>query len=166
MTYHYTMCGLDYVHLRSGYRTHKTEYGKGVAVEHADALDRVIAGYVVTSDARLRGQEVRFLRSLMNFSQAELALYLGIKRITVARWESAPNTPIPGPADRTIRIVAAKELYGEKNLGVVAELFPEIAYEEPGQLIMSYIPDGEDEPSLFPDKKREAEGWRKEKEAA
>ena len=38
-SYHYTMCGLDYVYLTNGYREHVTEYGSGISIERADALD-------------------------------------------------------------------------------------------------------------------------------
>lgn len=161
MTYQYTMCGLDYVYLRNGYRKHTTDYGEGISIAHADGLDKAIARNVVLSTARLRGQEVRFFRSLVHLSQAELALRLGVKRITVARWESAPNTPIPGPADRLVRLVSACELFGRKCLGVVMESLAEISDEEPADLIMAYVPDEEGEPSLFPKDKDEPDGWRK-----
>ena len=38
MTYHYTMSGLDYVHLLNGYTEHTTDYGRGVSIERADLL--------------------------------------------------------------------------------------------------------------------------------
>lgn len=167
---HYTMCGLDYVYLRSGYRTHETEYGPGVSIERADALDRAIAIHVVASYSRLRGQEVRFLRSLMDWSQAQLARFLGVKRITVARWESALDTPIPGPADRVIRIAAAKTLMRENAADRICEIFADIEDDQPERLIMTYAPDdkaeSETEPSLFPEQKsKESDGWHKDKAA-
>ena len=159
MTYHYTMCGLDNVRLRNGYREHDTDYGKGVSIEHADALDRAIAEAVIMSHARMRGQEVRFLRSLLDKSQADLARELGVQRVTVARWEGSPTTPIPGAADRALRALAAKALFGGECLGLVVDTFSEITDDKPGELYLSYLPDEKvAEPSLFP--ADEKEGWR------
>lgn len=165
MMYHYTMCGLDYVYLRNGYRKHDTAYGEGVSIENADALDREIAICVISSYGRLRGQEVRFIRSLLGTSQAELATRLGVKRLTVARWEKAPITPIPGPADRTLRVVAAKGLFGDKALGLIVDFFPEITDVRSGNLVMTYLPEEDDEPSLFPDCNPTNDGWKPSKAA-
>jgi DNA-binding transcriptional regulator YiaG len=164
MTYRYTMCGLDYVYLLNGYRVHDTRYGRGVAIENADTLDRVIAVRVLLSHSRLRGQEVRFLRSLTHQSQAELATNLGLKRLTVARWEGAINTPIPGPADRALRVLCGHELFSDKLNDLLLPLFPEITDTHPEDIVMVYMPD-ETEPSLFPDDRPEREGWRPTKVA-
>jgi DNA-binding transcriptional regulator YiaG len=167
MTYHYTMCGLDYVYLLDGYTIQDTDYGSGVSIKHADELDGIIAFYVITSPARLRGQEVRFLRSLIDFSQSDLANHLGVKRITVARWESEPNASIPGPADRATRILVAHELFeATEALAIIASMFPEIADLRRDPVHMSYLPDSKtDEPSLFSDDEKEGDGWRPTKVA-
>lgn len=167
MTYHYTMCGLDYVYLLDGFREHKTEYGEGVSIERADSLDRAIAAMVIASQSRIRGQEVRFLRSLVHQSQTELANNLGLRRLTVARWEGAPNTVIPGPADRALRIIVARELFDSEAMGLIAGMFSEIADDRPESLMMYYLPDEQiREPSLFPEKEGEAEKWRPAKRVA
>ena len=46
---------------------------------------RVIANWIVQQRHTLRGQEVRFLRSLLDLSQAGLGEVLGVSRPTVAR---------------------------------------------------------------------------------
>lgn len=162
MTYHYTLCGLDYVVLHSGYRFHETEYGDGVSIERTDDLDRVIAVRVITSHARIRGQEVRFLRSLTEFSQTDVANLLGVKRITIARWEGAPNTPVPGPADRVLRLLFAYHILGADTVAEIPELLSEISDERPSTLYMSYLPDEEDDgqDSMFPEEKPTADRWR------
>lgn len=165
-TYNYTMCGLDYVYLLNGFHYHETAYGPGVSIEKADALDHAIAGRVLTSHSRLRGQEVRFLRALLRRSQAELATHLGVKRITVARWESAANTPIPGPADRLLRLVTAHTLFEEGFAHVLVELLPEISDTRPDTIAMIYSPHARaTEPSLFPDETDDGERWRPTKAA-
>jgi len=167
MTYHYTMCGLNYVYLANGYQSHETDYGQGVSIKSADALDRSIAVTVLLSHARLRGQEVRFLRSLLHMSQTDLANHLGIKRITVVRWERTPNTPIPGPADRALRVLTDARLFERRYADAVVALFPEITDVRPMDMLMIYVPhEHETAPSLFPDHDGDApEGWRPKRAA-
>ena len=107
---HYTDCGLDYVYLANGFSWHDTEYGPAYSIDNADGLHRAIARSVVLSKARLRGQEVRFLRAMLELSQESLALPLGGTRVTVARWEGEPDTPIPKPSDRLLRLIYARHL--------------------------------------------------------
>jgi DNA-binding transcriptional regulator YiaG len=166
MTYHYTMCGLDYVFLRNGFIHHETDYGPGTSIERADDLDRAIAMMVLSAHARLRGQEVRFLRAMTQLSQAELARVLGVKRLTVARWESAPNTPIPGPADRSLRVVAAQRLFGPEYVPAIVDGMWEITDEEPQPLFMKFVGrDEQAEPALFPEEHTDDEGWHLSKAA-
>ena len=104
----YTDCGLDYVYLANGFTWHETDYGPAYSIDDMDGLHQAIARHVVLSEARLRGQEVRFLRSMLDLSQEGLARPLGATRVTVARWEGEPDTPIPKPSDRLLRIVYAR----------------------------------------------------------
>ena len=168
MAYQYKMSGLDYVYLRNGFQIHETEYGRGISIERADALDLCIAGIIITSHARLRGQEVRFLRSLLQCSQTELAICLGVMRVTVARWEGAPTTPIPGPADRVLRLLTANRLLGVEATSCILEMLPEITDSHPEPLYMIFEPAAKEvEPSLpFPNLDAETERWRDEKRAA
>ncbi len=103
--YHYAECGLDYVYLLNGFERHKTAYGAGVSVENADKLDEVIAEAVVTSPATLCGQEVRFLRAMLDMSQAGLAKALGVNRVTVNRWENKHHDKVEGMADTALRLL-------------------------------------------------------------
>jgi len=130
--YHYTGCGLDYVRLVNGFTHHDTPYGGGVSIEDMDGLHDQIARYIVSSPSRLRGQEVRFLRSMLDVSQAGLARILGTKRVTVARWEGKPNTPIPGTADRALRLFFALKVEGNESAHALLDLLADIDEEEFG----------------------------------
>lgn len=140
MTYEYKMSGLDYVVLTSGYERDETPYGSGVSISDAEALDRTIAIIISTSPYRICGQDVRFLRAVMDMSQKELADHLGAQRVTVARWEAKPHTPIPGPADRMIRIILAHELDIPHAIAAICENLTEIADKRPGPLYMGHEP--------------------------
>jgi putative transcriptional regulator len=100
--YHYTECGLDYVWLGSGVRLIETGYGPAAEITDADTLDQAIAEFIVTHKKSLTGQDVRFLRSELDLTQAELAGLLGKDAQSVARWEKEKTT-IPSTEDRALR---------------------------------------------------------------
>ena len=106
--YHYTECGLDYVYLMDGFEIIETAYGPAVQVINASKLDKAIALAIVRHQNRLTGQEVRFLRGLLDMTQAELGSALGKDAQTVARWEKG-KTEIPPTEDIAIRQIYLDE---------------------------------------------------------
>lgn len=106
--YHYTECGLDYVYLLNGVTVHDTGYGPAVEIEHADRLDRQIALAIVNHQGPLTGQEIRFLRGLLDLTQAGLGDLLGKNAQSVARWERL-KTAIPTTEDRALRQIYLEE---------------------------------------------------------
>lgn len=133
--FHYTTSGLDYVYLANGVRRIEGEYGAGFAIDDVDGLHDVIARHVVASPARLRGQEVRFLRSMLDISQAGLARILGTKRLTVARWEAKPHTSIPGTADRALRLFFALKVEGDGAATGLLDMLADIDEAEYGDAV-------------------------------
>ncbi len=124
--YHYTQCGLDYVYLVNGFSIEETPYGPGVAIEKADQLHDLIARTIITSPHALRGQEVRFLRSMLDVSQTGLGDLLGKSRASIARWEAAEHEPIPGEADRFLRVFYAHKIEGHELVEEILALLTEI----------------------------------------
>lgn len=107
--YHYTECGLDYVYLTDGYTVYETGYGPAIEVHNAPELDRKIALEIVRHQGSLTGQEVRFLRGLMDLTQQELGLLLGKDAQSIARWEKSKTT-LPKIED-----IALRQIYLEKT---------------------------------------------------
>ena len=107
--YHYTECGLDYVYLVNGFEPIDTGYGPVVQVMNASKLDRAIADVVVRRQSRLVGREVRFLRGILDMTQAELGKALGKDAQSIARWEKG-KTEIPPTED-----IAIRQIYLEKT---------------------------------------------------
>ena len=107
--YHYTECGLDYVYLLDGYEVIRTAHGSAVRVVNASGLDRTIALAIVRRQKRLSGQEVRFLRGLLDMTQDELGRALGKDAQSIARWEKG-KTDLPATEDLAIR-----QIYLEKS---------------------------------------------------
>lgn len=111
--FRYTDCGLDYIYLVNGYETSVGPDGeKYYSIKHADTLHKKIAEIVVRSPNPMRGQELRFLRSILDLSQAGIAKLLGNTRPTIARWEAEKNTPIDPTADRFLRVFYELEMDG------------------------------------------------------
>jgi DNA-binding transcriptional regulator YiaG len=124
--HHYTNCGLDYVWLVDGFERLETPYGPGMRIHDIDGLLKVIADRVITSPAPLRGQEVRFLRSLLDLSQEGLAHVLRQTRGTVTRWEKHRNKPLPGGSDTALRLFYAAQAAGNKAAKEISELLKEL----------------------------------------
>lgn len=102
--YHYTQCGLDDVFLLNGYKRHQTSYGSGATVENAEGLHHAIAAHLCRNKAFLSSKEFRFLRKLLDLTQAELAVFLGCDAQSIARWEKG-KTEVNGAADKLVRVL-------------------------------------------------------------
>ncbi len=124
--HHYTECGLDYIYLLNGFKVHETPYGEGISIQNADGLHKAIALAVIISPNALRGQEVRFLRSLLDVSQAGLGDILGASRATVARWEGGADQAIPAGSDRALRMFYALKVTGHEVAERIVDLLTEI----------------------------------------
>jgi len=109
--YHYEDCGLDYVFLTDGYKIRETSRGVSVAIERIDELHVGIARLIVTRPHPLRGQEVRFLRSMLGYSQEELGRKLGVRRNAIAVYERDRLKAIPAQSDHLLRMFYAMEMF-------------------------------------------------------
>lgn len=123
--YQYKGCGLDYVYLVNGYEEHDTSHGKGVSITDADGLHRAIAIEIITGDRLICGQEVRFLRSMLDLPQEGLARILGVQRLQVLRWEKERRKPISGPANVALRLFVAGSVVGDTTVSKLIELLKE-----------------------------------------
>ena len=95
--YHYTECGLKNVWLSNGVVTKQTPYGETTAIKNVKALHLAIGRTIAQSPEKLKGDQVRFLRTEMDWSQKRLASILAVKELTVGRWERN-ETKVTGPA--------------------------------------------------------------------
>jgi DNA-binding transcriptional regulator YiaG len=121
--FHYVQSGLDNVWLTSGVEVVETEYGKGFRINNADELHDAIAKSIINGSRRLRGQEARFLRVLLNLSQEAMAKILGVDRATVIRWERVRTKPLTMMQDIAVRTTYAARHSGDDFLlSVIKEL--------------------------------------------
>lgn len=117
--YHYTQCGLGNVWLANGYRVKVTPYGKGVSIEEADGLHRVVALDLTKKKGRITGKELKFLRVAMGLSQEGLGKLLGVSEQSVSLWERTGK--VPQTADSVIRMLVSEKLNGNCKVSDVIE---------------------------------------------
>jgi putative zinc finger/helix-turn-helix YgiT family protein len=73
-----------------------------VTIPHIDELHRVLALHVVEHSSRLAGAEIKFLRTVLDYTSAAFARLVGASPVTVSRWEHGAQ-PIGHRADAFIR---------------------------------------------------------------
>ena len=109
--YHYTECGLVNVWLANGYNEKQTAYGKAVSIDDANGLHAVLAIEVTKKQGRITGKELRFLRVLMEMSQASMARMLGGTEQSVSLWERTGK--VPRNADAMARLLVLEHFKGD-----------------------------------------------------
>lgn len=129
--YRYTECGLDNVFIE-GIEPRVDDHGEDVqCILNVNGLHKTIAYGIVESDRGMSGQELRFLRTEMGFTQAELAKHVHCDAQTIARWEKS-QTPIQAAAEVIIRVLVREKLgldaYGSIE-DVAAKCIPKATVE-------------------------------------
>jgi DNA-binding transcriptional regulator YiaG len=107
--YHYTECGLDNVVI-AGVSFAKDDTGEAVvSIPNINGLHRAIALGIIKRKGAMSGSELRFLRSEMGMTQAELAALIHREPLAVSRWER-DEFKKDSNAETIIRLIAAEKL--------------------------------------------------------
>ena len=112
--YQYLESGLDDVKLENGFEFHDGEDGREISIDNIEGLHYAIACDLVEKEQRLSGREFRFLRTELSLSQASLAQILGVKELTVGRWEKS-DTDIPLATDAVLRKMYSETIVGKRS---------------------------------------------------
>ncbi len=115
--YHYTECGLDNVFIEGAVEFGDDAGEESVTIPAIGQLHMVIAEGIVTHPAKMTGQELRFLRTEMGLTQAQLAEILRVTLLTVSRWERN-ETSVNDIAEMLLRLHSAKKLRLDVDLDV------------------------------------------------
>jgi putative transcriptional regulator len=121
---HYKACGLDDVYLINGFERETTEYGDGLIIHDIDNLHRAIALHLVSEPLPLSAKDFRFLRKMLDLTQAELGGKLGVDTQTVARYEKGESAS--APADRLLRFIVVIALLSGDEKAKLIETIGEI----------------------------------------
>jgi putative zinc finger/helix-turn-helix YgiT family protein len=82
---------------------------EGVGFDATGGIERAVAEQVIAKPAHLAGEEIIFLRELLDYNGRQMAKLLGIGAPTLSRWENGHET-ITGPTDRLLRALVAARL--------------------------------------------------------
>ena len=118
--YHYTESGLDTVFLTNGFRFVNSQGGQQVIIEDIEGLHLAIGFALATQKQRLSGKEIRFLRTELLLSQASLAKILGVKDLTVIRWEK-DSPPISHSNEAALRSMFLNSVGKDEPIRVLLE---------------------------------------------
>lgn len=109
MEYEYRASGLDNVKLIGIQAVLDDEGDACVVIKNVNELNKAIAEAIVNCRRGVSGKELRFLRTLMGKTQAELAGDVNKDTQSVGRWERAEH-PIDANAEVLIRLMAREKL--------------------------------------------------------
>ena len=104
--YHYKESGLKNIWLKNGFIIEDIDGEETVAIEDIDGLHRAI-GSEICRNRFISGDEFRFLRKELDYSQCKLAEIMGVSENSIANWEK--NSSIPKAV-----IALLKGMYLEK----------------------------------------------------
>ncbi len=108
-TYRYTDSGLDNVAIK-GVDFPMDDAGEEcIIIRNINGLHKAIAHGIVTRRSSMNGKELRFLRTELGMTQAQLADMLHREALAVSRWERG-ECPIDGNAEAVVRLHAIQVL--------------------------------------------------------
>ena len=107
--YHYTECGLANIMIDADLIETDDQGEKVVTIPAIGLLHKAIAQGLIAQSNSLSGAEIRFLRTEMGLTQAELAALLHRDTQSVGRWERA-EAELDPTQDIVIRQLVAEKL--------------------------------------------------------
>lgn len=107
--YRYTESGLDNVIIHGVNFVNDDAGEQVVTIPNIDGLHRAIAEAIVSKPASITGRELRFLRTEMGITQAELATLVHREPLSISRWERG-EVEIDTNAEALIRLHAKETL--------------------------------------------------------
>ena len=120
--YHYTESGRDNVIVYGVEPCLDDDGDEVITIANISGLHSTIASAIVTHESGISGKELRFLRTEMGMTQAELARIVHHNSQSIARWEKS-ECPIDPTAEALIRLLAAERL----KLGMPAETIEKLS---------------------------------------
>jgi len=116
-TYRYTECGLDNVIIHGAQLVIDDDGEEVVSIPNINGLHKAIAQSILLRQSSMSGKELRFIRTEMGLTQAELADIVHRESLSVSRWERG-ETPIDHNAQALIRLLAMERLNIDNEVSV------------------------------------------------
>jgi len=108
-SHHYTECGLQNVFIDGLEFVVDDEGDEIITIPAVNELHRVIALGIVSHEHGMSGEELRFLRTEMGYTQAELAALVHHEKQSIGRWERG-EFDLDSSAEAIIRRLAIEKL--------------------------------------------------------
>lgn len=103
--YHYTECGLNNIYLVNGFKINKLSDGnEEIFIQDIHGLHRAIGNSLILKTGLLSGDEIKFIRTTLDFSQTTLASLLGLDYQSILAYEKT-KTSISKTADHFLRVI-------------------------------------------------------------
>jgi len=119
--YHYRECGLDNVKIDGVVPCRDDDGDQVITIPNITGLHRAIATAIVHHKAGMGAKELRFLRTEMGMTQAELAKVVHHDTQSVGRWERG-ECPIEPNAEALVRLLTIERLGLKAETDSVEEL--------------------------------------------
>jgi transcriptional regulator with XRE-family HTH domain len=108
--YRYTESGLDDVFIINASLVVDDAGEKTIVIPNVNGLHLAIAKGIVQKPSGITGKELRFLRTEMGMTQAELASLVDREPLAISRWERGEVEAIDANAEVLIRLIAIETL--------------------------------------------------------
>jgi len=107
--YNYTESGLGNVFIEGVDFVTDDAGEECITIPNINGLHRAIASGIIRQRSGMTGREMRFLRTEIGLTQAELAIIVHREALAISRWERG-EVPIDSNAEALIRLFAAQRL--------------------------------------------------------
>ena len=107
--YRYTECGLDNVVIEGLEVVHDDAGELVYVIPNVNGLHCAIADSIVWRQGGMTGEELRFLRTELGLTQAELAATVHRDHQSIGRWERG-ECPMEGAAETIVRLLSIEQL--------------------------------------------------------
>lgn len=144
--YRYTESGLDNVVVQGVDFVTDDAGEEGVTIPNIAGLHKAIATAIVMKPTNLTGKELRFLRTEMGLTQAELAVIVHREPLAMSRWERGEVEQIDTNAETLIRLHAREVL----DLDVDASVKVIAGWSVPKAMTPQLVIDGSDPDNYRP----------------
>lgn len=108
-TFRYDACGLDNVEIAGLEFVIDDDGDECIRIPRINELHKLLVRMIVSREKGMSGKELRFLRTEMGMTQAELAKIVKRDVQSIGRWERGEN-PIEPNAELIIRLLVAEKL--------------------------------------------------------
>lgn len=116
----YTRCGLENVYLINGFETEELEGEVYTSVQNVDGLHQMIALRLTVLRRPLSGDEIRFVRKYLGFTQEQLAKLFRVTRKRVNEYERGAQ--LPRSSQIVLQLKAVRRLLDEIKSEAAADV--------------------------------------------